>query len=124
MGYNYLPVMRKNLQKDGFMQKRTLVFALVLFALFSVGAIYAQVCVISSVQITGYGSSTVTFTNNSTESQFVRVEVKWDNNNYTREFGRTVPAGKYVGTGRNQTFVPGTLTESIPGIISSIRECF
>ena len=106
------------------MNKKMLIIALALLTVFTVGAIFAQVCVISAVRITGYGTTTVTFTNDSTQPQFVRIEVKWDDNQYTREFGRTVPAGRNIGTGRNQKFEPGVLTESIPGIISSIKECF
>ena len=109
------------------MKKKVIIFLIVL-CVFATGAIFAQVCVISTVRITGWGTNTALFENHSTEPQFVMVEVKWDNNLYSRQFGITVPAGRNVPTSnaRNATtrFEPGRDTWTAPGIISSIKECF
>jgi hypothetical protein len=103
------------------MSKKTFVIALVFLTVLTVGVIYAQVCVISSVIVSGYYTNTVTFTNNSTTEQFVKVEVRWDGGGTI--FGITVPAGYNTGSGRNARFVPGTATRQVAGTINFINEC-
>ena len=97
--------------------------ALVFLVVFAVGVIYAQVCVIKDVRITGWGTRTAVFENHSTEAQNVRVEIFWDDGKYSRDFGLKIDAGKYEVQGRNRVFVPGRDTWDAPGIISNIREC-
>jgi len=107
------------------MKKKAIVIATALLVLFAVGVVFAQVCVISTVTVGGYGTKTLTFKNNSTEPQFVRIEVKWDDNKYSREFGKTVRAGFWINEGKKTAkFYPGEDTEKVDGIISSIKECF
>jgi hypothetical protein len=103
------------------MNKKILGIALVLLVIFAVGAIYAQVCVISTVQITGFETKVVTFTNNSEKAEKVRVEVKWKNPEGSREWEQPVPGGTKTKSGK---FTPGTVTWTAPGTIYSIKECF
>jgi len=109
------------------MKKKKLGIVLVLLVLFAVGVIYAQqVCVISTVQITGFGTKTVTFTNNSTNPETVRVRVEWTNPDGFREWGQPVRAGtnRTDAYGRVTGFTPGVETWTAPGTITGIRECF
>jgi len=106
------------------MNKKILVIALVLLVLFAVGVIYAQVCVISTVQITGFETKVVTFTNNSEKAETVRVEVKWKNPEGSREWAQPVPGGTNQKQGNRTIFVPGKVSWTAPGTIYSIKECF
>jgi P pilus assembly chaperone PapD len=94
--------------------------AILLLTFIAVGTAVAQVCVISSVVITGFETKTVTFTNNSEKAETVRVEVKWRNPDGSREWAQPVPAGST----RNKKFTAGTVTYNTPGTIYSIKECF
>ena len=85
--------------------------------------VYRQVCVVKTVRVSGYRTNIVTFANNGTAEQFVKVEVRWDNGAGTRIFGRNIPAGKEIGSGKNKRYKPGILTEPVPGIIDYINEC-
>ena len=107
------------------------IFCIVLILLFvlAVGAVVAQVCVISTVQITGWNTKTVTFTNTSTKEEKVKVRVEWTDPVGWREWQQTVPGGRNVtstsGTPRRTTttFIPGTVTWTAPGTITGINEC-
>ena len=101
------------------MNKKTLGIVLVLLFVLAVGVVVAQVCVISTVQITGFNTKVVTFTNTSTKPETVRVRVEWTNPNGYKEWAQPVPAG----TTRGRTFTPGVITWDAPGTIIGINEC-
>ncbi|GHT89568.1 hypothetical protein FACS1894137_18950 [Spirochaetia bacterium] len=125
---NITPLTKLKLRKedklrkdDGMKKKRLLLSLVVLFAISA--TVFAQVCIVRSVTVSGYGTNTVTFINNGFNATYVKVEVKWDNEKYSRIFGRDVPAGHNEGTGKNLRFIPGKLEEPVGGLISSINEC-
>jgi len=125
-GLYFSPCNEKNLQKDGFMNKRKLFVAIVILAIFSVGVIYAQVCYIGPVTVTGVFTNTVTFTNNSDKAELVRVEVVFTNSDGIEgktQFGVNVPPRSNTGTANRPNWVAGVETRTMPGMIISINEC-
>ena len=108
------------------MKKRKLFIAIVILTVFSIGVIYAQVCYIGPVTVTGVFTNTVTFTNNSDKAEFVRVEVVFTNSDGLEgrtQFGVNVPARRNTGTANRPNWEAGIVTRTMPGMIISINEC-
>jgi len=122
---NQYSATRVNYERKVLMNRKIfgIVLAMLVFLTIA-GTVFAQVCVIRDVRITGWGTRTVVFENDSTTPQPVRVEVSWDEGKFSREFGMTIPAATFEGRGNNRRLVPGRDYWTAPGIISNIRECF